>query len=102
GLIPRKYAAVNPVTRTPVRVIASTAVIIAAVAGFTPIDHAAEMVNIGTLTAFAAVCLGVAILRHTHKDLDRPFKLPYSPLIPGLGVFFCIYLALYLSPVTWL
>lgn len=101
GLIPKKYAVVNPNTRTPIRVIMSTAVIIAAVAGFVPISHAAEMVNIGTLTAFAAVCLGVAILRHTHKDLHRPFKLPYSPLIPALGVFFCVYLALYLSPVTW-
>lgn len=102
GLIPKKYAAVNPVTRTPVRVIISTAVIIAAVAGFIPIDHVAEMVNIGTLTAFAAVCFGVAVLRHTHKDLHRPFRLPYSPLIPGLGVFFCLYLCLYLAPVTWL
>lgn len=102
GLIPKRFAAVNKQTHTPVRVIMSTAVIIAAVAGFTPIGHAAEMVNIGTLTAFAAVCLGVAVLRRTHKDLHRPFKLPYSPLIPALGVIFCMYLAFNLSYVTWI
>ena len=102
GLLPKALARVNPRTHTPVRIIFFMAIIMSLVAGVTPIDHAAEMVNIGTLMAFIFVCAGVVVMRITHKDLHRPFRLPFSPLIPVLGVLSCLYLTAFLSPVTWL
>jgi APA family basic amino acid/polyamine antiporter len=101
GLLPVKFAHIHPQTFTPIRIILSMAVIMSVIAGLTPIDRAAEMVNIGTLMAFIFVCAGVIVLRITHKDMHRPFRLPYSPLIPALGIISCIYLIAYLSPVTW-
>ncbi len=102
GLLPPVFAAVHPVTRTPVRVILVTGVIMALIAGFTPIEGVAELVNIGTLAAFVMVCAGVIVLRITKPDMPRPFKTPFSPLIPLLGIAFCLYLMLSLPGVTWL
>jgi APA family basic amino acid/polyamine antiporter len=101
GLLPKNLAYVNRTTHTPVRIIFFMAFLMAIVAGLTPIDLAAEMVNIGTLMAFIFVCGGVVVMRVTHKDLHRPFRLPFSPLIPVLGVLSCLYLTLFLSAITW-
>lgn len=101
GLIPHSIAKINPITHTPIRISIITALIIAAIAGFVPIGHAAEMVNIGTLAAFTFVCAGVMLFRWTHPDIERPFKLPYNPLIPLLGMCSCIYLMLHLPAITW-
>ncbi len=102
GLLPPVFSAVNARTRTPVRVILASGALIALIAGFTPIGDVAELVNIGTLAAFALVCAGVAMLRVTHPDLPRPFKTPWSPLIPIAGIAACVYLMLSLPAVTWL
>lgn len=101
GLLPSVFGKVNPQTRTPIRIILASGIIMAILAGFAPIHRAAEMVNIGTLTAFAFVCFGVVVLRISHPDLDRPFKLPFNPLIPMLGVLSCFYLMAYLPALTW-
>ncbi len=102
GLLPPAFSAVNTHTHTPLRVIVASGLLIAAIAGFTPIGDVAELVNIGTLAAFALVCFGVVILRRTRPDLERPFKTPWSPLIPLLGMAFCLYLMASLPLVTWL
>jgi len=101
GLIPQSFAKINPRTHTPIRAIMISGVIMALVSGFAPIGRAAELVNIGTLTAFAFVCVGVIALRITHPEMPRPFKLPFNPIIPLLGVGFCVYLMTQLSDVTW-
>ncbi len=101
GLIPQQFAKINPNTKTPNLIIVLSGIIIAAVAGFMPLDQAAELVNIGTLTAFSMVCGGVMLLRFTQPNLPRPFKLPWNPLIPTLGIIFCVYLMLNLPAVTW-
>jgi hypothetical protein len=85
GLLPPVFARVNRSTRTPVRIILVSGLVIASVAGLTPIGEVAQLVNIGTLAAFLLVCVGVVILRRTHPDLPRPFKAPWSPLTPVLG-----------------
>ncbi len=102
GLLPPLFARISPRTRTPVRVILASGLLIAAVAGLTPIGTVAELVNIGTLAAFFLVCLGVLALRYTHPDLPRPFRTPWSPLVPLLGAASCLYLMLSLPLVTWL
>lgn len=101
GLLPKNLARIHPQTYTPVHIILMMATVMALIAGVTPIDLAAELVNIGTLAAFIFVCAGVIAIRITHKDLHRPFRLPFSPLIPALGILSCFYLIAYLSPVTW-
>lgn len=102
GLLPPAFAAVHPRTQTPVRVILVAGVLMAAVAGLTPIGHVAELVNIGTLAAFFLVCLGVIALRYTHPDVPRPFRTPLMPFVPLAGAAICLYLMAQLPAVTWL
>jgi APA family basic amino acid/polyamine antiporter len=101
GLLPPVLAQVNKKRQTPVRIIVFSGVVIAIIAGFTPINEVASLANIGTLAAFTVVCLGVIILRYTKPDMPRPFKTPFSPLIPILGVLFCLYLMSNLSALAW-
>ena len=101
GLLPLAIARIHPQTKTPIRIIFINAIIIATIAGIAPIDLAAELVNIGTLAAFAFVCGGVVVLRVKFPDLPRPFRLPFSPFVPLLGVTFCLYLMAQLPSVTW-
>jgi len=102
GLLPPIFSKVNSKTQTPIPVILVSGVFMAFVAGFTPINEVAELVNIGTLAAFVLVCAGVIVLRKTHPDLPRPFKTPLSPLFPILGIVFCLYLMFQLPQTTWL
>jgi len=101
GLLPPVFAAIHSGTKTPVRIILISGLLMALIAGFLPIGVVAELVNIGTLAAFALVCGGVIYLRYTQPDIPRPFKTPFSPVIPVLGVIFCVYLMLSLPLVTW-
>lgn len=101
GLLPKSISAINPNTRTPIRIIILSGIVMATVSGLMPIKFAAELVNIGTLAAFAFVCLGVVVFRYTHPDLNRPFKLPFNPIIPLLGFFSCLYLMYNLPGTTW-
>ncbi|MHB8347116.1 MAG: APC family permease [Acidiferrobacterales bacterium] len=102
GLLPPVFSAINARTRTPLRVIVASGLLIASIAGFTPIGDVAELVNIGTLSAFVLVCFGVIVLRRTRPDLKRPFRTPWSPVIPLLGIVFCLYLMASLPLITWL
>lgn len=102
GLLPESIAKIHPQTHTPVRIILITGFIMAVIAGLSPIHRAAELVNIGTLTAFSFVCAGVIVLRKSHPDLPRPFKLPLHPLFPILGVLTCLLLMFNLPWITWI
>ncbi|EKD54871.1 MAG: hypothetical protein ACD_60C00038G0033 [uncultured bacterium] len=102
GLLPALFSRVNNRRKTPITTITLTGIIIAAIAGFVPLNDAAELVNIGTLAAFTIVCAGVILLRSTKPKMPRPFKLPFHPLIPLLGIIFCISLMLNLPEITWI
>lgn len=102
NLLPQNFAKVHPKTQTPVAVILVSGVIMAIIAGLTPIGLLAELVNIGTLAAFILVCGGVIVLRQTKPDLPRPFKLGFHPIIPSLGIISCLYLMMSLPLGTWL
>jgi APA family basic amino acid/polyamine antiporter len=82
-------------------IIILSGIIIAIIAGFMSLDEAAALVNIGTLTAFTLVCGGVIAMRILHPELPRPFKLPFNPVIPLLGIVFCLYLMAHLAASTW-
>jgi APA family basic amino acid/polyamine antiporter len=102
GLLPARMAKIHPKSQSPVRIIVGVGIIMAIIAGVTPIERVAELVNIGTLAAFALVCLGVVIMRYTQPNLPRPFKTPFSPLVPTIGLVLCIYLMTNLSVITWI
>lgn len=102
GLLPKKLVFIHKKTFTPIPVILATGIVMASIAGFVPLTQIAELVNIGTLAAFIFVCIGVIVFRYQHPDLHRPFKLPWNPLIPLLGVLSCLYLMLHLPYITWL
>ncbi len=101
GLLPPFFSAVNAKTQTPIRVIIICGLITATIAGFIPLGDLAELVNIGTLAAFVLVCAGVIMLRKTQPHLHRPYKTPYSPLLPILGMLSCGALMAFLPAHTW-
>lgn len=89
GLLPAFFSDVSDKTHTPVKNTVFCGLIMALMAGFIPLGALAELVNIGTLMAFVLVCGGVIVLRITHPDLPRPFKMPGGFILPLLGVFSC-------------
>jgi APA family basic amino acid/polyamine antiporter len=102
GLLPAGMSTVHPKTQTPVKLILGSGVLIALIAGFSPIGRVAELVNLGTLGAFFLVCLSVIVLRKTRPQLKRSFQVPLVPLIPILGMAFCGWLMISLPLVTWM
>ncbi|WP_318200741.1 amino acid permease [Streptomyces sp. SCL15-4] len=102
GLLPRFFSQTHPKFRTPYRSTILLGVVIAVVAGFTSLSELAELVNIGTLFAFAVVALSVIILRRTRPDLPRAFRTPLVPAVPVLSVLASLWLMLNLPAETWL
>ena len=101
-LLPKGLAHVNPTTGTPVTITLGIGTMVALIASLTPIGKLEEMVNIGTLAAFTLVSIAVPILRRSRPDLKRPFRVPFSPVVPILAAVICFYLMLKLSVETWL
>ena len=102
GLLPEYFAKIHPRFRTPHITTIWTGVAVGGVAMLTDIGSLADLTNIGTLFAFVLVCLGVIILRRKNADRPRPFRVPFVPLFPILGVLFCGALMLSLPIETWI
>jgi APA family basic amino acid/polyamine antiporter len=102
GLMPPIFGAVHERFRTPYWSTMITGIGAAVVAALTPIKHLEEMVNIGTLMAFAIVCASVLILRIQRPDADRPFRCPWVYVVAPLGILVNLGLMLFLPPETWL
>jgi APA family basic amino acid/polyamine antiporter len=102
GLLPRWFAKTHPVRKVPTRITWITGVVSAVIAGFLPINAAAELTNIGILLAFIVVSIAVIVLRYRRPDLPRTFRTPGMPVVPIIGVLFSIWLITYLKPETWL
>ncbi len=102
GLLPQSFAKVHPKYRTPYVTTILTGLIVGITAMFTTIDEMVDLTNIGTLFAFMLVCAGIIILRKKEPDRPRPFRTPWVPLIPLLGIAACLYLVLGLPWITWI
>jgi APA family basic amino acid/polyamine antiporter len=101
GLLPPVFSAVHPKFRTPWLATILTGSIAMLVAGLFPIGLLGELVSIGTLLAFAIVCIGIFVLRFTDPEIRRPFRTPMFWIVCPLGGFFCFWLMYGLPPDTW-
>jgi APA family basic amino acid/polyamine antiporter len=103
GLLPTGFfGSVHPRFCTPWKSTILTGIMVGAMASFIPLGILAELVNIGTLLAFIIVCSAVLIMRYVNPQAERPFRCPWSPLTPTLGVFFCLVLMFSLPAANWL
>jgi APA family basic amino acid/polyamine antiporter len=102
GLLPRNFfAAVHPKFRTPYKNTILVGLLAAIVGAVTPIDDIGKMVNIGTLLAFVIVCIAVMILRRTNPAQERPFRTPWVPFVPIMGILFNGYMMYKLGWINW-
>ena len=101
GLLPSFMGRVHKKYRTPHITTIIVGSIVAVIAGLFPIDLIAEMVSIGTLLAFAMVCVSIVILRVKRPDMHRPFKTPMVWFVAVTGFLGCIYLMTSLPVSTW-
>ena len=101
GLLPPLFAAVHPRSRVPSAGTLITGVGATLVAGAFPLRLLGELISIGTLLAFAIVCIGVIVLRRRRPDLPRPFRVPGYPWVPIAGVLVCAALMASLPGDTW-
>jgi APA family basic amino acid/polyamine antiporter len=102
GLLGKWAGAVHPKYRTPYLSTIFTGVAVTIATGLLPLQLLGQLVNIGTLLAFVLVCAGVWILRSKRPDLDRPFRTPWVPFVPIMGVICCLGLMATLPADTWI
>jgi APA family basic amino acid/polyamine antiporter len=102
GLLPPQLQKVHPKHQTPHVGTLITGVIACFFAGVFPIDVLGELVSIGILLAFTAVCAGVLVLRYTMPESPRPFRVPFAPVTCTAGVLMCLGLTLFLPHDTWI
>lgn len=101
GLLPAWFAQVHPRFKTPHRPTLIAGSLTALVAGFYPIRAIAELVNIGTLSAFLIICFAVIVLRRTRPDAHRTFRTPLVPFVPLAGIGFSTWLLSKLPAPAW-
>ncbi len=102
GLLPKLFSDIHPVRHTPWKSNALFAVVVGTAVAILPGHLFGEMCSVGTLLAFALVCIGVIILRRTNPDLPRKFRCPWVPLVPILGALTCLGMMATLDWGTWL
>ena len=98
GLLPKVFATVHPKFRTPWINTLLVGLAVATAAGFFDINFLGDATSVGTLAAFAIVCLTVIWLRRTHPEIPRGYKVPLYPVVPALGIISCIWLITSVPP----
>jgi APA family basic amino acid/polyamine antiporter len=101
GLLPRVFSDVHPKFRTPWHCNIIFMIFVSLFSGFLPISKLGHMTSIGTLLAFVIVCTGIMVMRHTRPDLPRPYRTPWVPLVPILGILTCFAMMVFLDHETW-
>jgi APA family basic amino acid/polyamine antiporter len=102
GLIPKAFGVVHPKYKTPYKANMILFVFVGLFAGFVPETVAGDLTSFGTLLAFVLVSAGVWILRKKEPNIHRPFKTPWVPIVPILGVLVCGTMISQLDPRTLL
>lgn len=103
GLVPPGFfGAVHERFQTPWKSTILTGIFVGMMGALVPLRILAELVNIGTLLAFVIVCAAVLVMRRIHPETERPFRCPMVPLVPILGIVFCLLLMFSLPAENWL
>ena len=102
GLLWGWCSKIHPRFRTPYITSIVVGLFVAFLAAFFPIVFLAKLVSLGTLLAFTIVCLGVWVLRVRHPDIPRPFRTPWVPVVPILGMVVSLALMLSLDMPAWI
>ncbi|MCY1221601.1 putative amino acid permease YhdG [compost metagenome] len=102
GLLPAKLSSVHPVHATPFFATWTVGIVFAMIAALVPLNVLAELINIGTLSAFTLISIAVLVLRRTRPELPRAFRCPGVPVVPLLSVGFCLFLMAHLQALTWI
>lgn len=100
-LLPKLFSEVHPRFRTPWKSNLLLLLFVSLGAAFTPIAKLGNLTSIGTLFAFVVVCIAVVIMRKKEPALPRPFKTPWVPIVPFLGVLVNVGLMVGLGAITW-
>lgn len=100
GMLPEIFHRVNPHTLTPVRNTIVVSAVAALLAGLIPLNFLAQLVSVGTLTAFLIVSIAVIILRAREPDLQRGFSIPFHPVVPILSIIGCVWIIFSLHVMT--
>jgi basic amino acid/polyamine antiporter, APA family len=93
GLLPRYFSQLHEKFRTPWIGTIILGMVIALAASLLPIEILGDLVSLGTATAFGIVCISVMWLRKARPDLERPFRAPWGAVVPILGIFFALVMA---------
>jgi APA family basic amino acid/polyamine antiporter len=101
GFLPPVFAKLDPKSRTPLLSTVIIGAVVAFFAGVFPLDILGDMVSAGTLIAFILVCIAVIVLRQTRPNVKRPFKTPFYPLVPILGIIVCSMMVWPLIQTLW-
>ena len=102
GLVPKSvFGTVHPKFRTPWKSTILIGLFVSVLAGLLPIDALLHLTNIGTLLAFVIVCTAVLIMRKKHPEAERPFRCPWVPVVPVLGILSCLMLMFSLPVANW-
>jgi basic amino acid/polyamine antiporter, APA family len=102
GLLPPAFGRIHPRFRTPSTGTVVTALFGALVGGLLPVGLLGQLVSIGTLIAFATVCVGVLVLRHSRPEVHRPFKVPAPWVTCPAGAAVCLVMIIFLPHGTWI
>ena len=102
GLLPRAVSRTSHRFHTPARLQIGAGIVVALIAGLSRVELLEEMINIGTLSAFVLVSFAVPLLRRSRPDLERGFRVPWSPVLPIISGLACIWLMTNLTTLTWL
>ncbi len=102
GLVPKSiFGVVHERFRTPWKSTILIGIFVTGLAGFLPIDALLHLTNIGTLLAFVIVCVAVLIMRNKHPEAERPFRCPWVPFVPVMGILTCLLLMFSLPVANW-
>jgi APA family basic amino acid/polyamine antiporter len=102
GLLPSVFSYIHPKFHTPSRSNVIVMLFSAGLAGLVPISNLSHFTSIGTLLAFVIVCIGILVMRRTNPNAPRPYRTPWVPVVPILGVLTCFGMMAFLDMMTWL
>ena len=101
GLLPPVFSHVHPRFRTPFFATLITGIFVAVGASLASLEEMADLCSIGTLSAFLLVCLAIPVLRRRDPHRARPFRTPWVPLVPLLGIVACLALLAGFPHLAW-